>query len=450
MSGPLRLSAADARRLLLRWHFAPTDLAGAFERLGGVQFDPLKPLGCNHDLVLQARVPGYRVGDWRALAYRERAIVDAWDKQASLVLMRHWPQRRVYHGWHRSWWDERVFAAHPEAVDAVLAELAERGPLASTDFEHQVHVSDWEGSWYGPKLTKHVLRALWHTGRVVTHHRVGLKHVYDLAERVVPAELLAAPEWSEEDAERWLLVQRHRAAGLLRPNAPRELWSMPTRSPRRRALIRELVAAGELVALEVDGLRLHAHPEALATLDQDASGAGSDPGVRGVRFVAPLDQLLWDRTLVERLFGFHYVWEVYKPAAKRRWGYYVLPVMDGEGFVARFDARLRGHAWHLHGWWWEPGVTPDAALLGRLEAAAARFARYLGAREVRFEAAAGTAAGAAVPEPVRAALRAGVAATHGSDHGRESGRGAGDGGAGEAAAGADLETAAGADGGGRP
>jgi uncharacterized protein len=324
---------------------------------------------------LQARVPGYRAHDWGRLTYEERLLYDAWDKQASLVLMRDWPRRRIYHRWHRPWWEERVFRSHPEAVARVLNELRERGPLTSSAFAYQVHKAEWQGSWYGPKLTKHVLRALWHTGEVMTAGRKNGHHIYDLAERIVPPELHRAPPPSDEESIAWLLKLRHRAVGLLRPNASAEVWSLNLPAAARREAIARLVAAGELVPLEVEGVRFHALPETLAQLD---TAQATDRVV----FVAPLDQLMWDRKAALHLFGFDYVWEVYVPEAKRRWGYYVLPVFYGDRFVARFDSRLTGGVWRVHRWLWEEGVTPDTELLSALTAAAARFADYLEAESV--------------------------------------------------------------------
>lgn len=371
----LKLSRRDARRLLAHHHLRPGTAEEVLERLGSVQFDPLSPVGRNHDLVLQARVPGYRAHDWGRLAYEERLLYDAWDKQASLVLLRDWPVRRIYHRWHRRWWEERVFRSHPEAVERVLDELRDRGPLTSSAFAYQVHKAEWQGSWYGPKLTKHVLRALWHTGEVVTHSRKNGHHVYDLAERVVPTELYRAPIPSDEESTLWLLKLRHRAVGLLRPNASAEVWSMDLPAAERRALLQRLVASGEFVPVDVEGVRFHALPETLAQLD------AARPVDRMV-FVAPLDQLMWDRKAVAHLFGFDYTWEVYVPEAKRRWGYYVLPVFYGDRFVARFDSRLTGGVWRVHRWLWEEGVTPDAEMFSALRAAAARFADYLGAEAV--------------------------------------------------------------------
>jgi len=374
---PLNLSKADARRLLAAHHFREADLESVLSRLGSVQYDPLNPVGRNHDLVLQARVPKYQVDDWQTLAYEDRFIYDAWDKQASLVLMQDWPLRRVYHDWHRARWHEKVLKPHKKAVPIVLAELRERGPLTSTEFEHQPHMKNWEGSWYGPKLTKNILRALWHTGEVVTHSRRKGHHVYDLAERVIPEDLLNAKVPSESESLEWLIKLRHRAVGLLRPNASWEVWSLDVKAAERKRVITKLVNRGELVPAEVEGVLFHALPETLETLDS------AQPTDRMI-FVAPLDQFMWDRKAVAHLYDFDYIWEVYKPEKDRKWGYYVLPVFYQDRLVARFDSRLKDGIWNLYKWYWEAGVTPDADMLNALERAVSRFKIYLGAEKLKL------------------------------------------------------------------
>jgi len=374
----LKLSRQDARRLLVMYHFQQTSLKGALERLGSVQYDPLKPVGQNHDLVLQARVPGYSVGDWQDLAYRERFLYDSWDKQASLVLMRDYPVRRIYHDWHAPRWREAILDRYPQAVEKVLRELQERGPLCSTDFHYQEHQDQWEGSWYGPKLTKNVLRALWHTGQIFTHRRQKGKHVYDLAERIVPSHLHQAKQISTQQSINWLILLRHQATGLMRPNAGTAVWSLGISAPERRMHLLELLRRGALVEIDVEGVIYHALPGTLALLDNIEK---AEPRMR---FVAPLDQLMWDRPAVAHLFNFDYVWEVYKPEKMRRWGYYVLPVMLGDRFVARIDSRLKNGIWNIHRWYWEDGVTPTPVMLNKLEQAVSRFRNYLGADTLKL------------------------------------------------------------------
>jgi uncharacterized protein YcaQ len=359
-------------------HFQPTSLRGAFERLGSVQYDPLNPVGRNHDLVLQARVPDYCVGDWQDLAYRERFLYDGWDKQASLVLMRDYPTRRIYYDWHAPRWRDSILDRYPQAVETVFDELHERGPLGSSDFHFQVHHEQWEGSWYGPKLTKNVLRALWHTGQVQTCIRNKGKHVYDLTERVVPRHLCQAEPMPAKQSIDWLILQRHQAIGLMRPNAGAAVWSLGISAPERRVHLQELLQCGALVAVDVDGVRYHALPRTLELLDKSVKTENH------IRFVAPLDQIMWDRPAVAHLFDFDYVWEVYKPEKLRRWGYYVLPVMMGDCFIARIDSSLNRGIWNIHKWYWEDKVEITPVILDALEQAVGRFRSYLRADSLKL------------------------------------------------------------------
>lgn len=374
----LKLSKQDARRLLVLHHFQPTSLQGAFKRLGSVQYDPLNPIGRNHDLVLQARVPEYSVDDWQELAYKDRFIYDAWDKQASLVLMQDFPMRRIYYDWHAPRWRKTILDRYPQAVQTVYDELHDRGPLSSTDFHYQEHLDQWEGTWFGPKLTKNILRALWHTGKVHTYKRNKGKHVYDLAERFVPSHLYQAKPIPAEQSIDWLILLRHQALGLMRPNAGTAIWSLGISAPERRVHLQKLLQRGTLVAVDIDDVRYHVLPRTLELLDK------SEKTQHHMRFVAPLDQLMWDRPSVAHLFDFDYVWEVYKPEKLRRWGYYVLPVMLGDRFVARIDSRLSNGIWNIHKWYWEDGVESTPDVLNALEQAISQFRRYLKADALKL------------------------------------------------------------------
>ena len=133
------------------------------------------------------------------------------------------------------------------------------------------------------------------------------------------------------------------------------------------------------MAVNVDGVTHHALPRTLELLDKRVK---TDKNV--MRFVAPLDQLMWDRTAVAHLFSFAYVWEVYKPEKLRRWGYYVLPVILGDEFVARIDSRLSNGGWHVHKWYWEDRVESTPEVLAALEQAVSLFRRYLGAETLKL------------------------------------------------------------------
>lgn len=346
------------------FHFRPTTMEGVFERHRSVQFDPLKPVGSNHDLVLQSRVKGYRIDDWQKIAYEKRKIYDGWDKQASLVPVELWPARRIFHQRYHAHFNS-TWRDHPEGVEAVLKEFEERGPMEPNQLIFQEHREEWRGTWFGPSVTKQIIRALWHTGRLMTVRRIKGRHVYDLTERVLPAHAYQAPERTETEMLRELVLDRHRAVGFLRPGAATEVWSL-NRFPKA-ALIADLVKSGDLVAVDVEGQRFHAVP---AMLDLVSARLSREPKV-----IAPLDPLMWDRKAVHFLWGFEYLWEVYVPESKRRWGYYVLPIMVGDQFVARADLFCRGGELEVRGWHWEPGYGGDRDEL------LAGFREYLGVGE---------------------------------------------------------------------
>ena len=342
----------------------------AYERLRSIQFDPIAPVGCNHDLVLQARVPGYKIGDWQRPVYEDRLVYDGWDKQASLVPMAGWPVRRVLHERHKQRRFQHIFADYPDAIDAILKELAERGPLLPREFRFQERKEEWKGSWHGPNLSKQVLRALWHSGQVMTAGRRNGHHVYDLTSRVVPAHLFNQPVLPDMDAMRELVLERHRATGLLRPTASYEVWSYMY-SPERAVHLKELMSRGEIVSVDVEGMKAYATPLFLSLLDQPSL----EPRIV---FIAPLDQFLWDRKLTAGVFGFDYVWEIYTPEAKRRWGYYVLPVLFGDALVARAEFHCRGGVLELREWHFEDSDL-DPAFWSALERAIKEFMGYCSA-----------------------------------------------------------------------
>jgi len=343
----------------------------AFERLRSVQFDPIAPVGCNHDLVLQARVPRYRIGDWEKVTYEDRLVYDGWDKQASLVPFEGWPLRRYYYS--RSENSRKVLAENAAATEAILSEIETRGPLLPKELEFQEHREELRGTWYGPSLTKNILRALWHTGRIMTAGRRKGQHVYDLTERVVPAHLLEQPELTTEESIRGIALERHRAMGILRPNAGYETWSYIYAGAKTLA-IKELIESGEVVPVDVEGTKAHATPKFLDLLDLPSL----EPRVI---FVAPLDQLMWDRGMIKRLFDFEYIWEIYTPEHKRRWGYYVLPVLYGDRLVARVEFYARAGVLEIRRWHWEEGQ-PVGGFLGAFEAALKEFMRYCSAHRV--------------------------------------------------------------------
>lgn len=373
----LHLSTKQARRFLAAYHLSPTDVPGVLQRLGTVQYDPLNPLGRNTDLVLQARVPDYQVDEWQSYAYDRRLMYDAWDKQACLVPIQDWPKRAVARQLYPAWHDREALQQYPEVVETTLAELDRRGPLSSLEFEDRTSAPRDE-SWAGSTVVKRILRALWTDGTLTIHHRVKGRHYYDRSERVIPPEYFNEPPLDEDGYHYWVVARRHQAAGLLRPRAEAAIWNACGDATIRTRAIERLVEDGSLTPVYVGEQKILYH------LPTSALGLLEGTSDARLVFLGPLDNMLWDRRALRQIFNFDYVWEVYKPAHLRKWGYYVLPVFYKDRFVARMDSRLEDNVWTLSKWWWESDLVPDAEISEALHEAGTRFMAYLGAKRVRM------------------------------------------------------------------
>lgn len=372
------LTAARARSLLIT-HLGLAKSLGrgakgtraVLERLRCIQLDPLDVLGTNADLVVMARTEGVGRGEvWRHL-FPDHAF-EHFAKERCILPRRAFPYyRRHGHEAQTPWWQhgERERRVQPHLVKAVLDEVRERGPLTAKQItDHgSVEPLDWSG-WKGTgKATSMALEILWtRCDLVVTGRTESREKIYDIPDRAF-GEL---PPPSEEFA-RWALRERVLAAGLL-TRAGGSMWSM-LRNVRTSGVVEEMIDAGEIVevAIEDSPRRYLAAPSFLATKPVK-------PDDR-VRILGPLDPLLWDRNLVQHVFDFEYVWEVYKPEHQRKWGWYVCPLLQGESLIGRIDARVDGNALVVKKLWLEGDADPDA-----IRIALERHAELCGAARVRM------------------------------------------------------------------
>lgn len=364
------------------------------DRLGSFQFDPLDIAGRNHDLVLASRVAGYRRSWTDELLYRDRTFFEAYNKGLSILPTAELP-------WYRVSWDrERVgheagtFVEHADLVTELLDRIRQGGPLSSTDVEPRASI-DWY--WRPTNQVRAVLEALAEAGILGIARREGNRRVYDLAERLFPAPLLAETR-PEREQRRHKLLSRYRAHGLLGRSGSAELWygTGPAARrpdarpdlPTRPELLAELLEAGALRPVTVDGIR----GERYVVRDDEPILAGAHlaaadpPADPGVAFLAPLDPFVWDRNLLRSLYDFDYVWEVYVPERKRRWGYYVLPLLFGDDLVGRIEPRAdrRAGVLRITDAWWQDGFDPLTAdgFIDAFVDALIAHARFVGASRI--------------------------------------------------------------------
>jgi hypothetical protein len=364
----VKVTADAARRFLVARHFlAPArSLAGGldgvlevFRKFGSIQFDPIAVAGRNHDLVLHARVAGYEPA-WCDLLYERREIFEATNKALSFVPTSEFPWFRHVMGRKGPRFHAAALAENAAVAERVLERIRAEGPLSSLDFERETGpTKDWFGM--PENAVRAVLEAYTVTGVIGLARRDGNLRYYDLLERLLPAELLAQ-EVPEREQLLHKLLSRYRAHGLLGAGGAGGTFDRiapPTSTPDRvgRNELREkLVELGALVPVDVEGVR---GKRLVVRDDVELLQAPPEP-TPSVAFIAPFDSLLWDTALLASLFDFDYVWEGFFPPAKRRWGYYVLPIAFGDRFVGRIEPRIDRDRARVEvlDVWWEDGFDP--------------------------------------------------------------------------------------------
>ncbi len=349
----MRLKREQAACALEALHFArkpegrtqAEQVIQAVRWVNSIQFDPLNVVGLNPDLVLQSRIEEYDPASLRSALYERFALLDGIDKNLCIYPAEDFPcfartRRRGAGGYGEN---EMIRAV----MDQVLQAIDRRGPLCSDDLPWKEKVR-WP--WGSAPVGRAALETLWAEGRLVVHHKKGVRRYFDLIERHVPGKILNAPEPHEkqEDYEDWQIMRRIRAVGFLW-NRGSDAWlGTNLKKSARDAAFERLVKQGRIEPVEIEGEK-----SKLYLLAEDVLELGRRPDGRA-RVLAPLDNMLWDRRLIEALFGFRYRWEVYVPAEKREYGYYVLPILCGGRFIARFEPVQGGG---IKNWWWEEDVT---------------------------------------------------------------------------------------------
>lgn len=400
--------AAEARRLLMHGKGLlddpdrdadPAALQAEVERLGFVQVDSIRTFERAHHHVLMTRFDGYAPDDLTHLLEEERSCFEHWTHDASIVPVRWfgWWRHRFARAVDRgaipnAWWRKRL-GPDPEAVCRSVVERLDRdGPLLTSDFDAAPPGHDpqdgRQGFWKW-KPQKAALEFLWRTGRVLIDGRRDFEKRWDLAERVLPthadppgppdpdelddAARIAHVDWACTEAiDRLAIATSGELAAYLNAVAPADAKAWCARA----------LAEGRVIPVRVEDAGGDASRPAVAVADlDDRLAALPDAPVR-TRLLSPFDPVIRDRTRLERRFGFTYRFEAFVPAAKRRYGYYVLPVLEGDRLTGRCELRFdrKDETVIVRGPWWEPGVRATAARRRAFEEAVAVLAGQAGAR----------------------------------------------------------------------
>lgn len=368
---------------------------GAFQyvrQAGCIQYDPVDVCGRNAELTLQSRVRGFRKKMLADLLYKDRLLVDYVDKELSIWPCEDWQYFSSYR--RRSIRHGESFPEIPQLKEQAIAHIRSHGPVSSDTlpidgriFWHSA--MHWSGSWDGrSNAARSVLEQLYTDGILLIHHKSGSRKYYDLSEKYLPKELLEADDPFSDRMSLicWRICRRIGAVGLLwNRNSAAFLGIDMTNEERDEAFVR-LEADGIITAVRVEGIRspLYMLSEDMPLLETVLC---EEADIRPrLEFLAPLDPMLWDRKLIAALFDYQYSWEIYTPKEKRKFGYYVLPMLYGENLIGRIEAYAdhKSETLIIRNIWLEPHVRKTKKLDAAIASACRRLARFNDCRTVEY------------------------------------------------------------------
>jgi uncharacterized protein YcaQ len=382
MAPPILPNAA-ARRLFLARHAllgpAPATLPDLLDQLGFVQVDSVLTLARAHDMILWSRRPFYRPADLQAFV-RSRGAFEHWTHDASVLPMETWPHWRHRFARDRERLDRRWDGWHGpdfrEHLDRTLRHVADNGATLSGEL---LEGPRGEPGWWNWHPGKVALEYLWRVGELSVSHREGFQKAYDLTERVIPSPVRTGAPGLDETVD-WAANAALDRLGFATPGELAAFWDLLT-PQEAQGWAKEALRRGEVEETMVQGAdgRLRRSLARPGTLEEALSLP--EPGDR-LRLLSPFDPALRDRARAERLFGFRYRIEIFVPAPKRTYGYYVFPVLEGARIVARTDVAMRDGALGLRALWPEAGVRWGKGRTQRLVAELERVAKLGGATRI--------------------------------------------------------------------
>ena len=367
---PLTISLQQARRLILKKQllWPPRSLKGRsgvlefLHRVRMVQFDPVNLIGINPCITINARVQGFVPQMLDDLLYRDRMLFDQWDRCASIVLREDLAPLQRNRG-DTNWRPRSRSEAPTEAYNRVLKRFEEESePLTLSDFKDTDE--------------REALLLLLPLGVIEIHHREGPRRFFSLAPEERRLLFENTTYFSEaDDFFAWMICRRIGSTGLLVGQSSIGLHSIRGMAVEdKRKAQQRLLREEKIVELKVEGQK-----SAYYCLREDLPLLEEDKLTRPrASFLAPLDNLMWDRRLVNDLFAFDYRWEIYTPEEKRQYGPYTLPVLYCENLIARTQLRAKDGILSIEGWWWQPQIRTTKAMIEAIATALKAHAYMLG------------------------------------------------------------------------
>ena len=351
---------------------------------GCIQYDPVDVCGKNAELTLQSRVKGFTKKNLQDLLYKDRLLVDYPDKELSIWPSEDWPYFSSYR--ERSLQMGKSFDGLAELETEAISYIKDNGPVCSDSLPIEGEIfwhssMHWSGHWDRKSpAARSVLEQLYTDGKLLIHHKNGSRKYYDLAEKYLPADILEADNPFEDESKfmSWRVLRRIGAVGLLWDKTSTAFVGMYLKADERKKILAELEQEGKIRSVYIEGIKppfyyRSEYDDLMQSVLEET--ANLKPRMS---FIAPLDPLMWDKSLVQEIFDFKYSWEIYTPAVKRKYGYYTLPIIFGDRFIGRIEAvpDKKDKVLQVKGLWWESDVKVTKKINNALEKTLKQFAKF--------------------------------------------------------------------------
>jgi len=374
----------NIRRYLLLKHLLlpPQSLKGlegidkVFNTLRSIQFDPQSPCGTNVDLVLQARVKGIHPKDYYSWLYKNKKGIECFDKELCIVPIEDLSLcKKIFSNRSKKKTDDFI-QENLVAIEKLILRIKKDGEISSSQIIDDRKI---ESFWGNPRWGKAVLDILWKTGRLVISKREKGRKYYNLSERIYGKKYI----WIEENninSEK--VIRKIRSIGLLPKSGTGQGWLGVGIGKQILPIVTRLLEQKILIEVKIEDVK-----KTYVMINSDLHLLQKVTVIKpelNIVFLAPLDNLLWDREMIKNIFDFEYKWEVYTPKHQRKYGHYVLPILYGDKFIGRIEPRQVGDMLEIRGLWLEPDFqwtkTVNKSFSNYLE----NFIRYLHVQKVEW------------------------------------------------------------------
>lgn len=337
-----KITNNEARKFLLVKHglmgeyqyYHQEDIVKFLKEVGCIQYDPIDVCGKNAELVLNSRFKEFQKKMLYEELYEKRSLIEHWDKNMSIYLSEDWPYfKRIRDEFKENIrYKDKLFPFYGQVKEV----LREKEFINAKDLEFNEQVN-WY--WSPASTSKAVLEAMYYQGEILIHHRQGTKRYFTLPNKIIDSKILAMnEEFTDYEYTSWRVLRRIKAIGLLPNKASYAfIFIRDLKTKNRNSIFESLLKDGQISKVYIEGIK---DPLYIASSDEELlqEVLNGQEYLPRCEFLAPLDNLLWDRSLIKSIFDFNYTWEIYYPKEKRKYGYYVLPILYGTNFIGRIEA----------------------------------------------------------------------------------------------------------------